>query len=397
MDDYLTSTKPLTGRSASVKPAAGRPNPYSSLQSATTELVKKGDTSLAGGIERVNRAIVKTLGKEDNPVTNSTAYSRTLHVASCAIGHQSGGGPSGRKWTLHRNGKLNIQKKQAESEVLKGVVAYISGYTGKDITNTQLKELVERQGGRVKTMPGPGITHIFVLDHLSGSKTQQILDANKKSKVKKLVLPEWAVECARRGKRISEARFMAPVFSEVQQSTYTIFSGASGPSRERDSRPPSDASTSSSSSSARSPPLTSTSSSTSFVSAPHVPGAATASLLAHLDAGRTRKTVASRTADGKRKAKEEEGDEGVRKKAKGKAEEEEVIVLGSSDVEVEGCEGADGVEGQGKEGEEETPPPHFSKNTAWAGLAGVGYGGETDDDDDDGLDGWGMPPSGQGR
>lgn len=57
---------------------------------------------------------------------------------SCASGHQSGGGGSGAKWTLHRNAKLKLQQKDAESQVLKGVVAYISGYTGASLLLVKL-------------------------------------------------------------------------------------------------------------------------------------------------------------------------------------------------------------------------------------------------------------------
>jgi hypothetical protein len=53
-----------------------------------------------------------------------------LLLQSCATGHQSGEGPTGKRWRDERNGKLTDQQKDAESGILKGVVAYISGYTG---------------------------------------------------------------------------------------------------------------------------------------------------------------------------------------------------------------------------------------------------------------------------
>ncbi|GAA5969541.1 hypothetical protein JCM11641_008150 [Rhodosporidiobolus odoratus] len=261
MEQYLISTKPSTSRSQPFKPAAGKPKPYSSLAHASSVSLRSPEKDgkrrgasanpLQGGIERANNAIVKTLAAEDNPITKSTAYSRTLHVQSCASGHQSGGG--GARWTKHRNQKLREQAADTETTTLRGVTAYISGYTGKDITNMQLKVLIEMQGGVVKTVGSAKVTHIFITNNLSGSKAQKALEA-KKHNGSKLVTPEWAVECARTGRRVSEARFQAPIFNEVQGSTYNIFASAG-----RDSASPSDASTSSSSSSV-SPPIASTSS-----------------------------------------------------------------------------------------------------------------------------------------
>ncbi|GAA5823818.1 hypothetical protein JCM11251_003308 [Rhodosporidiobolus azoricus] len=396
MDEYLTSTKPSTSRAASVQPGAGRQNPYSSLNLATKDIVHGKDTSLGGGIERINKAIIKTLGKEDNPVTNSTASSRTLHVSSCSTGHQSGGGSSG-KWTLHRNAKLRIQSKGEESQALNGVVAYISGYTGRGITNTELKELVERMGGVVKTMPGGRITHTFVLDHLSGSKTQKILDANKKSRVSKMVLPEWAIECARKGRRVDEAKFIAPILSEVQESAYTIFQNLAF-----DRRSASSSGASTSRSCFISPPLASTSRadpllvpSTSSSSEPKKEEkSATALLLSHIDARKANQTPSpQRPKRGKKRpctATLADGEVELSPKKKGKKgkgkevkkEREEVIVLGSSDVEVE-----DSID-------REKQPIKRVLSDAWAGL-GEPEGAK--DSDDDGLDDWGMPPSGQGR
>ncbi|BGP50463.1 hypothetical protein JCM10450v2_006382 [Rhodotorula kratochvilovae] len=220
MDAYLTSTKPgayATARAASVKPGEGNARPFASLADAPKpSSASTSRNRIQGGVRDANNAIIKTLGKEDNPITNSTAYQRSLHVGSCATGHQSGGG-AGPKWTLHRNTKLRLQAADAESQTLKGVVAYMSGYTGGDITNTQLKALVEMQGGRIVTVGTARCTHVFITSNLSGSKAQKFLEANRKNGAK-LVTPQWAIECARRGRRVSEAQFAAPVYNETGAS-----------------------------------------------------------------------------------------------------------------------------------------------------------------------------------
>ncbi|GAA5857124.1 hypothetical protein JCM9279_006017 [Rhodotorula babjevae] len=270
MDTYLKPTKlPSTAssstRAPSVKPAEGKPRPYATLADAPKASTASASLNkIQGGIREANRALIKTLGKEDNPITNSTAYQRTLHVQSCSTGHQGGGGP-GRSWNLTRNAKLTVQAANAETNTLKGVIACISGYTGDDITNMQLRELVQHQGGKMVTVPSARCTHVFIRENLSGSKAQKFLESNRKNGTK-LVTPQWAIECARRGRRVSEAQFAAPVYNEAQESAYTIFTAAAA----RGSVSPSDASTSSS----ISPPALAgpSTSSTSFF--PPVPPAA---------------------------------------------------------------------------------------------------------------------------
>ncbi|GAA6061211.1 hypothetical protein JCM10212_001532 [Sporobolomyces blumeae] len=212
-------------RAPSVKPAqATRPRPYSSLAEATKDLDDK--PAIEGGIRAYNKAIRNTLGKDDCPVTSSTSYARTMHVQSCATGHQGGGGRSGAKWTLHRNQKLRIQAADKVTDSLKGVVGYISGYTGNEMTNLELKACVERQGGTMLTMASARCTHIFVTTNLSGSKAQKYLESKKKNRYK-LVLPDWAVECEKAGKRLSESRFVAPIRHESQGSAFEIYASHS--------------------------------------------------------------------------------------------------------------------------------------------------------------------------
>ncbi|GAA5876869.1 hypothetical protein JCM16303_006317 [Sporobolomyces ruberrimus] len=220
---YFSSVKPeqstSTCSTSSIKPKITRPPQYSSLTEATKELVK-GDTTTDGKRKELNKAIRKTLGKEDNPVTNSTSYGRTMHIQSCATGHQGGGG--GKGWALHRYAKLALQAADKETLTLKGVIACISGYTGPDSTNLELIECVQRQGGRVMITPNGSCTHIFSTSNLSGSKAQKYFESNKKNKYK-LVLPEWAYECERVGKRVSESKFVAPIKHEAQSSIFEIY------------------------------------------------------------------------------------------------------------------------------------------------------------------------------
>ncbi|BGP02177.1 BRCT domain-containing protein [Rhodotorula toruloides] len=398
-------------RSTSVNPAKGKKRLYDSLTVAPKPSSSSTTLNLVqGGLREANKAIINTLGKEDNPITNSTAYSRSLHVSSCATGHQSGGGP-GRKWSLHRNAKLRLQAASAESQTLKGVVAYISGYTGKDITNTQLKELVERQGGQFVTMASARCTHIFITQNLSGKKAQHYLEARRKNGTK-LVTPEWAIECAKRVRRVGEAKFAAPVYNEQQESTYTIFARDSGSSSTAAPpiQPPQN-SASASTSNTLLPALPIASPSTSSSSRPSKlplppsrpttsPKTATSLLLSQLahsksrspslspgkkrrrghvagwetwvmSPGTERRVRGSADAGGNGKGKGKEGDKG-----KEKAREEEVLVLGSSDV------------------EEEAGPSSTRELRPRKELT---YEDEDQGEDEDELDEWGMPPSAQMR
>jgi len=68
-------------RAPSVKPAEGKPRPYATLADAPKASSESASLDkIQGGVREANRALINTLGKEDNPITNSTAYQRTLHV-----------------------------------------------------------------------------------------------------------------------------------------------------------------------------------------------------------------------------------------------------------------------------------------------------------------------------
>jgi hypothetical protein len=79
-----------------------------------------------------------------------TSPPRLLSLQSCATGHQSGLGSKAITWALHRNAKLTLQAAPKKSSILSGCVVYVNGYVGREMSNEQLKDIVEENGGRVK-------------------------------------------------------------------------------------------------------------------------------------------------------------------------------------------------------------------------------------------------------
>lgn len=86
MEAYLLSSKPSSSsHPPPIKPDASRPkNP--SLRQAVAELLPSDGSDevvldpLGGNLAKLNKALIGTLGREDNPITGSTAYSRTMQV-----------------------------------------------------------------------------------------------------------------------------------------------------------------------------------------------------------------------------------------------------------------------------------------------------------------------------
>lgn len=303
MDAYLKSTKPAstasasrsaslkpssaasTSRAPSVKPAEGKARPYASLADASKPSARETSSNrIQGGVRDANKALINTLGKEDNPITNSTACQRTLHVQARRLARSLDyrerpltdtrcrhaellDGTSGRRraWQqvdaapqrkAHAPGRRgrddDAQGSRSMYQRLHGCVLPVCagvhpGQTdrrdlsraGDDITNMQLRELVQRQGGKMvyvhlpvklvaeekapltrpsharSTVPSARCTHVFIRENLSGSKAQKFLESNRKNGTK-LVTPQWAIECARRGRRVAEAQFAAPVYNEAR-------------------------------------------------------------------------------------------------------------------------------------------------------------------------------------
>ncbi|ORY88968.1 hypothetical protein BCR35DRAFT_323995 [Leucosporidium creatinivorum] len=178
-----------------------------------------------GGIKRANKAILGVnLRKEDNAITHSKTGERSIFIQSCATGHQSGGGPKARTWSLHRNAKLTLQAAPKKRSILAGCVVYVNGYVGSELSNEQLKDIVEENGGRVKTMPSAQCTHIFVHQNLSASKIEKFLKC--RTNKTRYVYPAWAIDSAKAGRRLGEANYASPVFSETQISVNAVYGTA---------------------------------------------------------------------------------------------------------------------------------------------------------------------------
>lgn len=63
--------------------------------------------------------------------TRKIRVNRTCHrVQSSASGHQSGGIVRGGSWHARRNAKLKAQAPANSTEIMRGVVGHVSGYTG---------------------------------------------------------------------------------------------------------------------------------------------------------------------------------------------------------------------------------------------------------------------------
>lgn len=103
-----------------------------------------------GGIAKQNKSFLdkEAMKKDDNPICHSLAPMRDVPVQSVASGHQGGGG--GSRWTVHRNAKLALQAAPKKTTILAGCICYVNGYTGTDVTNEQLKDVIEENGGSVR-------------------------------------------------------------------------------------------------------------------------------------------------------------------------------------------------------------------------------------------------------
>ncbi|KAM0755419.1 hypothetical protein T439DRAFT_320112 [Meredithblackwellia eburnea MCA 4105] len=198
-----------------------KPKPYSKPSQTKLSL-------LNGSIAQQNIQSWKTtMGKPENPITNSDAYERTEHVQSCSKGHQTNeSGPSNQVrggWRKSRNAKLKTQAAEAKTGILKNVVACISGYTG-TITNLQLIELIQSNGGEIRMVPTSEVTHLITISGLSGSKTHKFYAKGTKSKMK-IVHPDWVVRTVEQGKRLREENF-AVIFHETQQSIQSLYNSS---------------------------------------------------------------------------------------------------------------------------------------------------------------------------
>ncbi|KAK4052354.1 hypothetical protein OIV83_002156 [Microbotryomycetes sp. JL201] len=180
--------------------------------------VFKATHSLNGAVRRQNKLV---RAEPDNAISHSKQGERTLVVTSCASGHQTGGGPKRGSWMQSRYTKLAGQAADKTSDVFVGVIAYLNGYTGQDVTNEQLKDIIEGGGGQIRVMPSAKCTHVFVHRNLSASKTEKLIKCRRN--FTKFVKPAWAVDSALAGKRLSEAEYATPLLGESQTSVHEVF------------------------------------------------------------------------------------------------------------------------------------------------------------------------------
>ncbi|GAA5963430.1 hypothetical protein JCM3765_003069 [Sporobolomyces pararoseus] len=343
----------------------------------TTTTTRSGEGEL-NKVLSLNKAIRQTLGKEDNPITNSTAYSRATHIQSCATGHQGGGG-GGKNWSLHRNEKLRIQAADKITQSLNGVVGYISGYTGEGL-NLELKACVERQGGRMIPMASGKCTHIFSTTNLSGSKAQKYFESNKKNKYK-LVTPEWAFACERAGKRLSEASFISPIKHELQESLFEIYKSTNSSTSAATLLASTSKSTSSSVPQKR-PQLKVVAKEREDQSVADLETIVLSPSPSPKSPQKKRKSEPSAPSSSSKKKKlsHSNSENSERRRRKKKEKIEELLILGSSDVEIEDPHLLREV----RPSKEVVKPPNK-------------VGKEVDVEEEEKLDEFGMPPSAQRR
>lgn len=124
MEKYLVASKPFLESTESkpkpvVKPILKRP-----------PIPKASTSKLAPlNLKKANKNLLKTLHLESNPITHSTAYECTEHVATWASGHESGHSGHGSGWNEMRRVKLLDQgnAKGKASGIFKGVRVYLNG------------------------------------------------------------------------------------------------------------------------------------------------------------------------------------------------------------------------------------------------------------------------------
>ncbi|RXK36897.1 hypothetical protein M231_05871 [Tremella mesenterica] len=162
---------------------------------------------------RQTERMMTTLGKSNNPITNSDLYSRTEHFVSCATGHQQsnrGGGSAGAAtyWEV-RNAKMAEQVREKKTSILAGCVMYINGSTGPKVSNLQLQHLITQNGGRFVPLQSSSCTHI-IAGNLSGTKAQKHINGQGgrgASRRAKVVRVDWVLDSIDKGMKVSEAGY----------------------------------------------------------------------------------------------------------------------------------------------------------------------------------------------
>lgn len=94
-----------------------------------------GAHALRGTLSAANARVLAHQKDGTGAIWHSDLYSRTMHMQSCVTGHQrgearAGGGCPSSYYAKERMEKLSEQALKPENTLLRGVVAYINGYTG---------------------------------------------------------------------------------------------------------------------------------------------------------------------------------------------------------------------------------------------------------------------------
>ncbi|WVQ78547.1 hypothetical protein IAT38_000633 [Cryptococcus sp. DSM 104549] len=160
---------------------------------------------------RTTEQMMRTLGKGNNPITNSDMPSRTDHVVSCATGHQRNDQRgAGQTWTYAkvRDAQMEKQSRESKTALFKGCLFYFNGSTGEKVSNIQLRNMITTNGGRFTTIQGSSCTHVIANNGLSGRKAQKVIDAQgARARQTKVVRVEWVLDCVERGVKLSEAGY----------------------------------------------------------------------------------------------------------------------------------------------------------------------------------------------
>ncbi|WVO13999.1 hypothetical protein L204_101624 [Cryptococcus depauperatus] len=162
---------------------------------------------------RVTEKMMRTLGREENPITNSDLPKRSDHVISCAIGHQRAeqrGATMNMTYAKVRTAQLETQSRAKKTGLFKGCLFYFTGSTGPKVSSLQLRNLISENGGCFTTIQTSACTHIIANNGLSGSKTQKHLDlqgGRRSSSQARIVRVEWLLDSVDKGRKLSEAGY----------------------------------------------------------------------------------------------------------------------------------------------------------------------------------------------
>ncbi|KAJ6515742.1 hypothetical protein C8R45DRAFT_1067260 [Mycena sanguinolenta] len=160
----------------------------------------------------VTKFLLSTLGDESNPITHSDSGGKQMYCFSTSTGHQVSEGAGNRaSYLRHCAQKIGVQRAEAKEtgpqqpQVLVNVKCYISGYL-ENTTDMEMKRIIISAGGKVLAGASQA-THIITSQHMSGSKTQHLLNSKSKSRVPHVVKPEWVMDSITAGKRRCEREY----------------------------------------------------------------------------------------------------------------------------------------------------------------------------------------------